>query len=168
MTLYNNRYRIESARFQKWDYASNGYYYITINTKNNIPYFGKVVHGEMILSEIGKIADRFWREIPDHFPFVQLDEFVIMPTHMHGIIVIKNTPPGIARTEGPRSGRSMWKPGIIGVIINQYKRMCTIKTRKIKRDFGWHSRFYDHIIRDNKDLKRIQKYIRDNPRNWKK
>ena len=116
----------------------------------------------MILSGIGKMADRFWQDIPNHFPFVRLDEYVIMPNHMHGIILINNPQSEIS------SQNRYWKPGNIGVIINQYKRICTIESRKINRDFGWHSRFYDHIVRDEKDLKRIRKYIRNNPGNWKK
>ena len=86
--LYKNKYRNDSTRLKGWDYRNDGAYYITICTKDRIHHFGSVENGEMILSEIGKLADEFWAEIPQHFPFVKLDEFVIMPNHTHGILVI--------------------------------------------------------------------------------
>jgi putative transposase len=85
---YQNKYRIQSARLPSWDYSSNAVYFITICTNNREYFFGEIIDGKMQLSEPGKIANRFWLEIPDHFPFVILDEFVVMPNHIHGIIVI--------------------------------------------------------------------------------
>ena len=173
MSLYRNRYRIESARLKNWDYTSNGYYYITICTKNRIHYLGNIINGRIILSKIGKIANQFWLEIPNHFPFVQLDKFVIMPNHIHGIIIINKsniqTPkfyeethpykkmetPRLGYIETPKLGVSTGKPGDLGMIINQYKRICTIKSRKINPCFEWQPRYYDHIIRNNQDLNRI-------------
>lgn len=83
-------YRIPSARKPGWDYAENGAYFITICTAGRVPYFGLVEQGIMQLSEIGHIAHDCWAEIPQHFLFVELGEFVIMPNHMHGIITINN------------------------------------------------------------------------------
>jgi hypothetical protein len=74
--------------FKNWDYSANGYYYITICTKNRRCFFGEIIKGEIDLSEIGNMAYQYWQEIPNHFPFVRLDEFVIMPNHIHGIIII--------------------------------------------------------------------------------
>lgn len=92
---YQNKYRSESARLQNWDYGSNGRYFVTICTHNRACFFGKiVVTNKMILSETGEFAHHFWNEIPHHFPFVELGEFVVMPNHVHGIIII-NKPPGI-------------------------------------------------------------------------
>ena len=161
----------------------------------------------MILSGIGKIAYKYWQEIPDHFKFVRLDQFVIMPDHVHGIIVINNhrgkthghteayadtmacvpaipvEAPNLGASTGTNLGATMetnlksnenikikntyWTPGNLGVIINQYKRICTIKSRKIDPYFQWQPRFYDHIIRNKRDLERIRKYIQKNPYNWK-
>ena len=98
MTLFNDKYRIESARMPGWDYASPGYYFVTIITKDREPVFGKIVDGVMTLSPIGEIARRYWSEIPMHFPNVAIDEFVIMPDHMHGIIVIR---PSHSDTDNP-------------------------------------------------------------------
>ncbi len=83
-----NKYRIPSARWQHWDYGSNAPYFVTICTHHRYHYFGKVVDGQMKLSELGLLAYKYWNEIPDHFPFVILDAFVVMPNHVHGIIII--------------------------------------------------------------------------------
>jgi len=174
---YQNKYRVSSARLQNWDYGSNAAYFVTICTQNHHHYFGDVVDGEMQLSEIGKIAERFWREIPDHFPFVLLDVFVVMPNHVHGIIII-NKDEDVASTvivETPKLGvstdtiapqKNKWKPGTLGVIINQYKRICTINARKTDPNFAWQSRFHDHIIRSDKSYETIREYIFYNPAKW--
>ena len=153
MSLYKNRYRIESARLNNWDYSSKGYYFITICTKNRKHFFGNIKNGEMKLSKIGKIVLQYWQEIPNHFPFVKLDEFIFMPDHMHAIIII---------------GDHAMKIPTLGIIISQYKRKCTIVSRKIDPTFGWLPRFHDHIIRNNGAFNRIRDYIQNNPLNWKK
>ena len=89
--LFMNKYRIGSKRLKGFDYSSPGKYFITICIKNKITYFGKIENEEMILSELGEIAEKFWLEIPDHFPSIELDEFIIMPDHMHGIIIIRQS-----------------------------------------------------------------------------
>lgn len=91
MTLYKNKYRVESTRLKSWDYSSNGAYYLTICVNDRRCIFGNINKGKLNLSSLGQIAEQCWQEIPNHFPFVQLDEFVIMPNHVHGIIIIKKT-----------------------------------------------------------------------------
>jgi REP element-mobilizing transposase RayT len=90
MKKYNNKYRIESVRLKNWDYRNNGAYFITINTGNRKHFFGEIINSEMQLSPIGKYAETFWMEIPKHFPFVELGNFVVMPNHTHGILIINN------------------------------------------------------------------------------
>lgn len=85
---YQNKYRIKSTRLQNWDYGGNGLYYVTICTHDRIHFFGEILNGEMQLSQIGEMAHKYWHEIPSHFPFVKLDAFVVMPDHIHGIIII--------------------------------------------------------------------------------
>ncbi len=85
---YKNKYRIASTRLQNWDYGWNASYFITICTKNRKHYFGKIVNKKMQLTELGQTAYECFQEIPKHFPFVVLGEFVIMPNHVHGIIII--------------------------------------------------------------------------------
>lgn len=88
---FKDKYRISSARLQTWDYSLKGSYFITICTQNREHFFGKIVNQEMQLSELGKLAQQFWIEIPIHFPFVELGNFVVMPNHVHGILIINNS-----------------------------------------------------------------------------
>ena len=86
--LYKNKYRIVSARHPKWDYGTDAAYFVTICTHNRIHFFGDINEGRMQLSPIGEYANHCWYEIPVHFPFVELGAFVVMPNHIHGIIII--------------------------------------------------------------------------------
>jgi len=85
---FQDRYRIPSTRLQNWDYGWNAIYFITICASDREHCFGKVSNKTMELSEIGLLAHQFWCEIPDHFPFICLDAFVIMPNHIHGVLII--------------------------------------------------------------------------------
>ncbi len=87
---FQNKYKIDSRRLKNWDYRNNGAYFITICTKNRKHFFGKIVNKEMVLNEIGLLANNFWAEIPKHFPFIELGNFQIMPNHMHGVLIINN------------------------------------------------------------------------------
>ena len=92
MEKFQNKYRIPSARLQNWDYGSNGVYFITICTADRNHYFGEILEMQLNASEMGKLAQQYWIEIPHHFPSVKLGDFVIMPNHIHGILIIeKNT-----------------------------------------------------------------------------
>lgn len=196
MDKFRNKYRIQSARLKNWDYGSNAAYFVTICTANRELFFGDIMDDKMNLSEIGEIADKYWLEIPEHFPFVKLDVHVVMPNHIHGIVIIdkpddgrndikndeRNVGGNVGRNvETPKLGVSTpqpqkqsqtaaasqkWKPATLGSIINQYKRICTIECRKINPDFTWQSRFHDHIIRNDVEYQRINNYIINNPKNW--
>lgn len=171
---FQNKYRIASARLKDWDYGSNAIYFVTICTQNREHYFGEIIDGKMQLNEIGELVQKYWIEIPNHFPFVQLHEFVVMPNHVHGIIEINRKTADAPQLNGdivktPKLGVSTgkWEPCVLGVIINQYKRICTINARKTNPKFAWQSRFHDHIIRDFDSYHRIEQYIQNNPARWK-
>ena len=189
--LFRNRYVIGSKRYQGYDYSLPGKYFVTICTKNKTPYFGKIENGEMKLSDIGIIARDLWIAIPDHCPNIGLDEFVIMPDHIHGIISIKtNSDSNIVETmhasflqtniQNPTkccttksnyncdSGKTRIspKPGSLGAIVGSYKSAVSKIIHRFDPDFKWQPRFYDHIIRSDSELSRIRKYIRENPGNW--
>ena len=87
---YRDKYRVKSARLRDFNYSETGGYFVTICTCRKVHWFGAVVGGEVRLSEIGKIAQKCWQEIPKHFPNVTPDEFVVMPNHIHGIVIIQN------------------------------------------------------------------------------
>lgn len=91
MKKFQNNYRIPSARLENWDYGANGAYFITICTDKMQHYFGKVFEREMHLNELGKLAHDLWQEITSQFPYVELGNFVIMPNHMHGILIINKS-----------------------------------------------------------------------------
>ncbi len=93
MPRFKNKYRIQTTRLPGWDYASEGWYFLTICTRDRQPVFGHIAHGIMHLSTLGQIASRFWEEIPQHTAAnVSLDAFVVMPDHIHGIIAIHHPP----------------------------------------------------------------------------
>ena len=175
---FKNKYRVDTVRAKWWDYTNNGSYFVTICTKDRQHFFGNIVEtpklgvtAKMELNEIGELAQKFWMEIPQHFPFVVLDEFVVMPNHVHGIICISKTVP--QNRNAPKLGASTdakknWSPGSLGVIINQYKRICTIHARKINPQFAWQTRFYDVIIKNEKSLNNIRRYIKMNPAKWQR
>jgi len=178
---FQDKYRIPSARLQNWDYGSNAIYFVTICTQGRELYFGEIADEKMILSEIGEIAHRFWNEIPNHFSFVELGEYVVMPNHVHGILIFNKlveTPKlgvstaetiGATNTDQPNrtaAASQRWYSGTLGAIVNQYKRVCTINARKNHSDFSWQSRFHDHIIRNEDSFQRISNYIANNPKNW--
>ncbi|TZF86427.1 hypothetical protein FW774_05120 (plasmid) [Pedobacter sp. BS3] len=180
---FQQKYRIKSARADWWNYGANAAYFVTICTQNRLPYFGKVAEGLVELSDIGKIAHKCWKEIPLHFPFVLLDEFVVMPNHIHGIVVIDKgnaenggcTTPNLVETQnfaslhrnnqlpinkfGPQSKN-------LASIIRGFKIGVTKYARTINPNFAWQSRYHDRIIRDQPEHERIASYILNNPINW--
>lgn len=183
---FKNKYRIPSARLQTWDYSNNGAYFITICTQNRNHFFGKIIYQEMQLSEIGKLAQKYLLEIPEHFPFVALGNFVVMPNHFHGILIIdktnidSNEPPAIVETRhclvstivssNETIGQSRFQnqgKNTISSIVGSYKSIVTKMSRPINPNFGWQSRFHDHIIRNANAFENIQNYIANNPAKWK-
>jgi REP element-mobilizing transposase RayT len=175
---FKNTYRIKSARLEGYDYRNEGLYFVTICTKNKFRYFGEIENGNLILNEIGLIAHTYWVEIPQHFNHVSLDEFVIMPDHIHGIISIDekreiNRPSvetyNYTSLQTPKNQhfQNLSAPAnSLSTIIRSFKSAVTIGARKINPNFEWQSRFHDHIIRDVQSFERIRNYIINNPANW--
>jgi len=154
--------------------SREGFYFVTICTKNREIFFGDVVDSKMVLSKIGLIAGKYWREIPNHFSFVKLDEFIIMPNHVHGIIII-NTQTTRANNDSPLPNNNQSQPRIqthgtsntIGAIVRGFKIGVTKWCRANTQIYDvWQRNYYEHIIRDEGELTHIRKYIKDNPKNW--
>jgi REP element-mobilizing transposase RayT len=135
----------------------------------------------MHLSEIGQIASKMWREIPVHFPCVGLDASVVMPDHIHGIIVINRSirtpivgalhatplqPPEAKFLKNKTMSAISPKSGSLSVIVRSYKSAVTKNAHKFDNKFYWQPGFYDTIICTTGQLKRIKKYVLDNPKNW--
>jgi putative transposase len=169
MSKFKNKYRIESTRLPNWDYAAPGWYFVTICIKNRQPVFGHVRDGEMQLSGLGAIAHQFLADIPNHFPHAEIDAFVVMPNHVHVIVVIHGmveTPHVASLPTSPRKFGPL-QPGSLSKIIQAYKAAVTRQARRDGyNDFAWQERFYDHIIRDDKSLENIRVYIVGNPVKW--
>ena len=238
---FRNTYRIPTNRWQDWDYAA-GAYFITICTAGRERWFGKIENGSMHLSPAGETAARFWHEIPNHFPHVRLDAFVVMPDHIHGVLVIDDTaivetlhatsnknqlyatsdknplhaPSDNNVTEKPDNNplhagsdnntnnisdisnelydisgsetlhatslrdnttnilhskneqMSMISPksGSLSQIIRSYKSAVSKQIHLINPAFAWQTRFYDRVIRDWDEFRRIAGYIETNPEKW--
>ena len=159
-------------RFPDHDYSRQGYYFVTICTRNHTSCFGKVLDGRMRLDISGMIAQKCWLAIPGHFPNSDLDEYIVMPNHIHGIVIIGGDnysgrdaymrPLQSKRQNIDRSKMYLSK------IIQGFKSSVTRKVRKRRGNnaFGWQRSFYDHVIRNEEDLNHIREYIHNNPLKW--
>ena len=170
-TGYNSQiHHRRSIRLQDYDYSQDGYYYITICTKNFVEYFGQIKNGEMKLSKIGHIVCDEWIKTPQIRQNVQLDEWVVMPNHFHAIVVIENDN-GIGHVGARRGvplrqfGRSQSRS--LSMIVNHFK--SAVKRWCNKNNFPyfqWHRNYYERIIRDEIELYIKRKYIINNPLKW--
>jgi REP element-mobilizing transposase RayT len=180
-SLLRNRFRKNSLRYYGRDYSIPGKYFVTICTAQKTEWFGSIIDGEMHLSEIGHIAAKMWYEIPMHFQFICLDAFVVMPDHIHGIIVINKhivtslagslhatTLPqhDAAKPIDKNMSSISPKSGSLSVVVRSYKSAVSNHARKSNRHFAWQPKFHDTIICTSGQLKRIRKYVSDNPKNW--
>jgi putative transposase len=158
-----------SIRLKGYDYSSKGAYFITICTHRHLSIFGDIIDGEMQLNAAGKRVQSCWKEIPDHFPHVSLDAFVVMPNHVHGILFIskdvvvgaKNFSPLQSATQPRGTSKT------IGSVIRGFKIGVTQWVRQntsIKN--VWQRNYWEHIIRSEPELKGLREYIRNNPARW--
>lgn len=177
----NKTYNRRSIRLQGYDYSQPGAYFITLCTQNRQCLFGNVIDGKMILNDYGQIAHQCWLEIPHHYPNVELDEFIVMPNHVHGIIIIHDIDVAI---ESPND-KSYNNVGAIHELPLQYqKQRCLMTLPKIigrfkmnsakqinqlRQTMGlsvWQRNYYEHIIRNDESLHKIREYIHNNPLKW--
>ena len=191
---YQNKYRISSARWQNWDYGSAGAYFVTICTKNRLHHFGKIVDHKMYLSHTGLLADVFWHEIKNHAPGVTLDEFVVMPNHIHGIVILNGNEnenagdgeqPNVPSNVETRHALSLQQPqypqptigrqrfqnqgkNTLSSIIGSYKSVVTRHANRLHLPHDWQARFHDHVIRNEEEFQKITHYIQNNVSNWDK
>ena len=130
-------------------------------------FFGTIDDRTMILSETGIITEKLWQEIPAHFPFVKMDKFIIMPNHIHGIIIIDNNDYLVGNRHACSSNEKR-RYQKIPVIIGLFKSSVTRKINQVQNNclFQWQKSYYDHIIRNENSLNDIRNYIMNNPLNW--
>ena len=189
MTLYRNTYRIESTRLRDWDYGSPGWYFVTVCTQKRACFFGGIKNGNLKLSLAGQIADSELQNISFHYSNVRLDLAIVMPNHVHAIIVIDGrgcysadlgadgvpAASKLGAPDAPKLGTpatpKLGAPAItmlsLSSIVRSYKsgvtRLC--KAHGLQ-NFAWQPRFYDHVVRTNASLNAVRDYIQNNPANW--
>ncbi len=188
MEKYKNKYRIASTRLENWDYGWDGAYFITICTRNRENYFGKIENGKMQLSQIGVIADILWYEIKNHAKNIELGEFVVMPNHIHGILILTEngngtdngnvetghalslqsslqSPSQPPKTIGQQRFQNIGK-NTVSSIIGGYKSAVTKHAHRLNFEFDWQRNYWEHIIRNENEYNRIAQYIINNPAKW--
>lgn len=173
MTSDQNMHHRRSVRLQGYDYSQVGAYFVTVCTQARAFLFGDVVDGVMRVNDAGRMVEQCWLAVSNHFPHVDLDAFVVMPNHVHGIIVITDRAVG-AKNVSPLPGdntaerRPSGAPSkSIGSIVRGFKIGVTKWFRKnTATPAVWQRNYYEHIIRDEESLIRIRQYILDNPARW--
>jgi len=173
-----NKHHRRSIRLKGYDYTQPGAYFITVVSYQRQNIFGEIVDGEMHLNWAGNLVKQEWQRLPNRFPNIELGEFVIMPNHLHGIILIISK--GTAETnqrynpemscQAP-SNEQYGKPvpGSIPTIIRSFKSAVTLRVNQ-KREFTttpvWQRNYFERVVRDQNELELIREYILDNPSQW--
>jgi putative transposase len=164
-----------SIRLKGYDYAQPGAYFVTISTHQGEPLFGEVVDGAMRANECGEIVRACWDAIPMHFPDVETDAFVVMPNHVHGVIIIRG---GSMQATHACTGaaccartteRPNVAPGSLGAVVRSFKSACTKRINALRGTPGaavWHRNYYERVIRNERELNAICEYILNNPARW--
>ena len=157
-----------STRLPGVDYAQHGAYFVTVCAHQSQPIFGHVEQGNMSLNAIGQFAQECWYELAPRFSWIELDEFVVMPNHCHGIVVLR----GIHSEAAPVEPQSRLRPGTLGLAIGQWKCQVTRRTAHLRRappffaPVLWQRNYYERIIRNERELLETRRYIIENPIRW--
>ena len=171
-----------SIRLKGFDYSQPGAYFITIVTKNRELLFGEIVENTMRLNTFGQIVNTFWQDLPDHFPQVVLDAWIVMPNHIHAILwivrmasktgerqkVFANLGTQTDSRLQPKHPKGT-QPGSLGAILGNFQMTTARRINRIRKSTGasvWQRDFYDDIIRNQRHLEAVRQYIRNNPTNW--
>ena len=171
----NNRTR-KPNRLQNYDYSRAGYYFVTICTQNRQELFGEIIDSQMITNAAGEMLTKTWCELPKFYHGIRIDQFQIMPNHVHGIIVIVGDGP-CAVPKGPCAvpkGPCAVPTLSLSDIVQRFKSLTTrLYIQGVKKEDWepfdaklWQRSFFEHVIRGEKSLNKIRAYIRDNPLNW--
>lgn len=178
-----NRHHRQSLRLKGYDYALAGTYFVTISTQDRGCVFGDVVEGGMRLNEAGRMVFTMWDTLPARFPGVALDAFVVMPNHIHGIMVFATQvsvgaplvgAQDVAPHRTPDNRATTRVAPTLGEVVGAYKSRVTVEYIRGVKTKGWPAfrrrlwqrNFYEHIIRNEASLNHIRQYILDNPARW--
>ena len=170
----DRRRRRRSIRLQDYDYSQAGAYYITVCTRNRECLFGNVVNGQMQLYDAGLIVQSVWDRLAQFYNGIELDGFIVMPNHVHGVIVIRAAVGAIHESPLPSTTSASARITdrrrmLLSKIVGRFK-MVTSKEINLRRGTPgrpvWQRNYYEHIIRDEASLNGIRQYIADNPAQW--
>jgi REP-associated tyrosine transposase len=159
--------RRHPLRLRGFDYAQPGLYFVTICTHNRVCLFGEIDGGQMRLSEAGRTVARAWQQLPVRFPSVSTDAFVVMPNHVHAIVVLRA--PGSGPPTGAASSAPTTNAPSLGKVLRAFKSLSAIEVnQRLNRRHQplWQRYYYEHVIRQGKDLDEIRAYIAENPLRW--
>lgn len=178
---HSEAFHRHSLRLKDFDYSQAGAYFVTICTKNRQCLFGKIQQGLMQLNASGRVASAQWQRLPNRFTDLELGEWIVMPNHIHGILVTTGkgeashanssaSPNPITKDASPLRPNGT-APGSVGAIIQNYKsitsRKLSAQIENLKRSV-WQRNYYEHVIRNERELRAISDYILANPQNWEK
>jgi putative transposase len=165
------RYR-KAIRLKNYNYSEAGGYFITICTYNRKYLFGEILDQEVVVNDTGEVAEQWWLKLGYKFTNVKLDYYVIMPNHIHGIVIIseeKNDVGAIHELPLLRRGRIERRQMLIPKIIGYFKMNSAKRINQLHDSTGdplWQRNYYEHIIRNESELYRIREYIQNNPSKW--
>jgi REP element-mobilizing transposase RayT len=158
-------FRRRSLRLTGYDYSSSGAYFVTVCTADRRPLLGRIVDGEMQLNEYGRIVSQTWEWLAAHYDYVDLDAYVVMPNHLHGVLILSDDCRGRSRT--PPTIIVPRKP--LGRLVGAFKTVSAKQMNQLRGTPGadlWQRNYYEHIIRSDAELDRIREYIVNNPAQW--
>jgi len=169
----NNR---RSIRLKGYDYSRAGAYFVTVCVKDREHLLGKIIDGNMVRNPAGEMVSKIWMQIPENYPEFEIDSFVVMPNHFHGIIIKSDVGVGLPN---PNMYKSIWIKGggtpplqkqlTLSKIIAYFKYVSTKEINSMQETPGkklWQRNYYEHIIRNKHELNAYRHYIQDNPENW--
>jgi putative transposase len=170
MQKWNNQYRTSSFRATWWDYTKDGVYHVTICTKDKTHFFGHIANATLQATPAADIAAKIWFEIPTMFKYATLDNFVVMPNHIHGIIALEDTTLETELTSSKTGGcTGKYNPMLsnnLGRVVRWYKGRVSFELQKQNIPFAWQSLYWDNIITNFKEYETVSAYIDNNPANW--
>jgi len=159
-----NKHHRRSIRLPEYDYTQPGAYFVTIVAWQRQSLFGEIIDGQMVINELGKIVAEKWQWLTTQYDYVELGAWVVMPNHFHGILVFHENGRG-----GSRSAPTSIKRKPLGGLIGAFKTVSTKHINQLRNTEGqivWQRNYYEHVIRNEKDLKNITDYIHANPLLW--
>ena len=178
MKSSGEKHHRRSIRLKGYDYKQAGAYFVTVVAKDRACLFGEIAHGERRLNDAGRIIQSVWNELPNHYPGVECDAFVVMPNHVHAIIVLVGVGPRAYPDKGqpPKSGQPQGVAPTMALadVVHRFKTVTTKRYIDGVKKSGWvpfvgrlwQRNYYKHIIRNEEELTRIREYVANNPLQW--